>query len=48
MPELDVPEARIYAPGLGLMMFSPQVLTHTGQGANFMSELDYEPKGRRL
>jgi hypothetical protein len=46
MPELDVPEARIFAPGLGLMIFSPRVLAHIGQGADFMSELDNEPKGR--
>jgi hypothetical protein len=46
MPELNAPEARLYAPGLGLMMFSPRVLAYIGQGADFMSELDYEPKGR--
>jgi hypothetical protein len=39
-------EARLHAGGLGLILFSPPVLAHIPEGADFMSELDCEPRGR--
>ena len=41
-----VTEGRLHAGGLGLIMFSPSVLAHISEGADFMSELGCEPKGR--
>jgi hypothetical protein len=41
-----VTEGRLHAGGLGLIIFSPSVLAHIPEGADFMSELGCEPKGR--
>ena len=41
-----VTEGRLHAGGLGLILFSPSVLAHIPEGADFMSELGCEPKGR--
>jgi hypothetical protein len=43
---MSVTEGRLHAGGLGLMLFSPPVLAHIPEGADFMSELDCEPRGR--
>ncbi|HEY7553082.1 MAG TPA: hypothetical protein VH913_26615 [Hyphomicrobiaceae bacterium] len=44
---MQVPaEAKLYAAGLGLMLFSPSALTDIPEGADFMSDLGSEPRGR--
>jgi hypothetical protein len=44
---MQVPaEAKIYAAGLGLMLFSPSALADIPEGADFMSDLGCEPRGR--
>jgi hypothetical protein len=39
-------EAKLYAAGLGLMLFSPLALADIPDGADFMSDLGLEPRGR--
>jgi hypothetical protein len=41
-----VAEGRLHAGGLGLILFSPSVLAHIPEGADFMNELGCEPNGR--